>query len=941
MVDFCAYCGSRQKQLTWACPSCAIKYCTHNCMNKDKDDHTIVCSPTSTTQKTFPTKTFYNTTKAAVPASPKKNKEEKKSTQAEGKKVDISKVVGSYKTKACKFYLTGECFQGEKCTFLHAEEQPICKHFVAGHCSYGEECYNLHPEPSPSRNGTRQKSAPSSPTKNKGPLKKAAIPCAFFNQGRCKYGEKCLFLHDPDLVEDEEYEEEEWEEEEVEVERPVCEHYLRGTCSYGSKCWKEHPRDADIICDHYNKGKCEYGSGCWKQHKEQGSPRKERRLEVEVKRVEEEEARPYCDHFQRGVCTYGEKCWKRHEMMPLYKAEFAPKVEDIAAKPSLVEHFNNVKLNSARSTPCTDDDIFISDSDEEEDTKHAAKHAVNKKSKKKAAAPENIFEVLGADTAAPESDEEESDKENEFRENNKAKPNQSTKAEEEKKQENLSNAEKKKLKKEKKKEKEREENLKKIDKLKREGNAHFAEFRYSAAVKSYTSAIGLCGANNPTPAIFNNRAAAHMMLENFGSALRDARRVTQFEPANPKAHHRIVKCCIVLGRTEEGKASLERIQPELDPEHGAMLGSLREAERMEEAAEGMRARGDHVEAARLLGKVLAICSHSPRLRSLQALCYALQRDLTSSSRILNQLDKKDAATKSPTFHYAQGMIHYYSDDMDRAVSNFSECVKEYPEAKDWREKALAMQNALVSGNRAMKMAGGFLQAKKAYDCGLAVDPSNTVYQAKLLYARASLLESYDKTEEALADCSSCIELDSSFQPAWATRGSLKLKKEDFSGAVEDLQEAQRLKPSPDSFSKLEDARRKAEKAGKRKPTHYQVLGVEKTAQIDQIKKAYRAKAKEFHPDKHATAAPEEQARMEAKMKEIAAAHSCLSDSEKRDVYDQKLERMLRRDGTDIDDTSGGWSDDEEEYDFNIDNFFYFMFGMNNQRARGQTFVFRC
>ena len=26
------------------------------------------------------------------------------------------------------------------------------------------------------------------------------------------------------------------------------------------------------------------------------------------------------------------------------------------------------------------------------------------------------------------------------------------------------------------------------------------------------------------------------------------------------------------------------------------------------------------------------------------------------------------------------------------------------------------------------------------------------------------------------------------------------------------------------------------------------------------------------------------------------------------------------------DTSGGWSDEEEEYDFNIDNFFYFMFG---------------
>ena len=29
-------------------------------------------------------------------------------------------------------------------------------------------------------------------------------------------------------------------------------------------------------------GKCEYGAGCWKQHKEQGSSRKERRLEVRI-----------------------------------------------------------------------------------------------------------------------------------------------------------------------------------------------------------------------------------------------------------------------------------------------------------------------------------------------------------------------------------------------------------------------------------------------------------------------------------------------------------------------------------------------------------------------------------------------------------------------------------------------------------------------------------
>jgi len=74
------------------------------------------------------------------------------------------------------------------------------------------------------------------------------------------------------------------------------------------------------------------------------------------------------------------------------------------------------------------------------------------------------------------------------------------------------------------------------------------------------------------------------------------------------------------------------------------------------------------------------------------------------------------------------------------------------------------------------------------------------------------------------------------------------------------------------------------------------------------------------------------------MKEIAAAHSCLSDPDKRKEYDRKLERMLRREETDFDDC-GDWSDDDDEFEFDVENFFYFMFGMGGKSGRA-TFVFR-
>src|SRR5258708_20924078 len=62
---------------------------------------------------------------------------------------------------------------------------------------------------------------------------------------------------------------------------------------------------------------------------------------------------------------------------------------------------------------------------------------------------------------------------------------------------------------------------------------------------------------------------------------------------------------------------------------------------------------------------------------------------------------------------------------------------------------------------------------------------------------------------------------------------------------------------------------------------YEVLGVRKTATVEEIKTSYRKAAMKWHPDRN----PENKAEAEVKFRECTEAYSVLSDQEKRQIYD--------------------------------------------------------
>lgn len=75
--------------------------------------------------------------------------------------------------------------------------------------------------------------------------------------------------------------------------------------------------------------------------------------------------------------------------------------------------------------------------------------------------------------------------------------------------------------------------------------------------------------------------------------------------------------------------------------------------------------------------------------------------------------------------------------------------------------------------------------------------------------------------------------------------------------------------------------------------YYEVLGVAKSASEQEIKKAYRKLALQFHPDRNPG-----DAEAEGKFKEASEAYEVLSDEEKRRTYDQFGHDGLKRQGFD-------------------------------------------
>lgn len=119
--------------------------------------------------------------------------------------------------------------------------------------------------------------------------------------------------------------------------------------------------------------------------------------------------------------------------------------------------------------------------------------------------------------------------------------------------------------------------------------------------------------------------------------------------------------------------------------------------------------------------------------------------------------------------------------------------------------------------------------------------------------------------------------------------------------------------------------------------YYKLLGVDKKAAPEEIKKAYRKLAVKYHPDKN-----QGDRTAEAKFKEIAEAYEVLSDAGKRQKYDQLGSNWKQYENTGFDQSRSSRQRENYSYDVHGDpndffegsgfsDFFQSFFGRGNTR----------
>jgi DnaJ family protein C protein 7 len=382
--------------------------------------------------------------------------------------------------------------------------------------------------------------------------------------------------------------------------------------------------------------------------------------------------------------------------------------------------------------------------------------------------------------------------------------------------------------------------------------------------------------NPNSSAYLSNRAAAYMSAKQYLNALEDVQRANELDPNNPKILHRWAKILTSLGRPQEALDVLSRIQPPATATDRApaekMLRFITQAEEtlaedrgvsmviycLDQARQGL---GSGVKEPRkwtlLEAEAQLKLNNSNSLGKAQDIAISLLRE--------NSQDPDAMMIRARAF-YALG-------ESEQALKLLKMCIGLDPDMKQ-AIKLLRIVQKLArtkeEGNNAFK-AKDYRRAIDLWTQALEVDPSNKDMNAKILGNRAQAYINLKEYDSAIQDCTEALRLDPGYIKAMKVRAKAHAGADNWEEAVRDYKSVAENNPGEKGIAE-EIRRAEFELKKSQRKDYYKILGVGKDASDQEIKKAYRKMAIQYHPDKNRDGEAGDE-----KFKEVGEAYETLID----------------------------------------------------------------
>lgn len=198
------------------------------------------------------------------------------------------------------------------------------------------------------------------------------------------------------------------------------------------------------------------------------------------------------------------------------------------------------------------------------------------------------------------------------------------------------------------------------------------------------------------------------------------------------------------------------------------------------------------------------------------------------------------------------------------------------------KKARKVETLKEKGNEFFR-ANDNERALECYADALSESDLPSSYLTTLLSNKAAALMKLKRYEEAVKDLTKSIDADSENVKAYVRRAQCYTEVGKYEEAVRDYEFAATKEPENRDYAKnVNEAKKRAKQAAKK--DYYKILGLQRSANDADVKRAYKKLALEFHPDKN-TESEESRKTAEAKFKDVSEAYAVLSDPQKRRRYD--------------------------------------------------------